>query len=257
MSPTSLPSSAGDGDRDVPDLLAGVAVEADQVRVERRHVEPVAPGGEPAVDGVAAERQVLGERLLVVPELGAGLAIDRVGVVPGRGHVHDAVDDQRRAFEAVEHARLERPDGDQPGDVPGVDLVERAVPLGVVGAAVHQPVGVVGAGLQEVVVVDGPDRLGGLTLGVGLAGAEPPARQARPGDEAQREGDDDAAPVGRAKARTGWCDVFTAAPSLLPGEHLVKDGRRRRSAGRAQCRRRFQEVLLSQGSRSSLARPGS
>ena len=200
MSPTSLPSSPGTVIGDVPDLLAGVAVEADQVGVERRHVEPVAPGGEAAVDGVAAERQVFGQRFLVVPELRAGLAVDGVGVVPGRGHVHDAVDHQRRAFEAVEHAGLERPDRDQPGDVLGVDLLERAVAVAVVGAAVHQPVGVVGAGLEQVVVIDGPDRLGRRLLAFAAAGSTRwrrrgacQAAQPQPGGEPQHREDDQTA----------------------------------------------------------------
>ena len=169
MSPIFLAVLAGDGDRHVPDFFAGIAVEADQVGVERRHVEPVAPGGEPAIDGVAAQGQVFRQRFLVVPELRAGLAIDRIGMVPGRRQVHDAVDDQRRAFEAVEHARLKGPDRDQSSDVLGVDLLEGTVAVGVVGAAVHQPVGVIGARLQEVALIDGPDRLGGSLRSLGLS----------------------------------------------------------------------------------------
>ena len=62
------------------------------------------------------------------------------------------------------------------GDVLGVDLLERAVAVGVVGAAVHQPVGVVRAGLQEVVVIDGPDRLGRRLLPRASAAAGSRAR---------------------------------------------------------------------------------
>ena len=195
MSPISLPSSPRTVIGSVPDLFAGVAVQADQVGVERRHVEPVAPGGEPPVDGVAAERQVLGQRLLVVPELGAGLAIDGVGMVPGRRQVHDAVDDQRRALEAVEHSRLEGPDRNQSGDVLGVDLLQRTVAMSVVGAAVHQPVAIVGPGLQEVVVIDVPDRFGRRLLSRGrrLEGTQPPRSQHQPGDKPQHRDQTDRA----------------------------------------------------------------
>ncbi len=41
-----LPPLARHSDRHVPDLFAAVAVEADQMGVECRHVELVAPGGE-------------------------------------------------------------------------------------------------------------------------------------------------------------------------------------------------------------------
>ena len=80
-----------------------------------------------------------------MPELRAGLAVDRVTMVPGRCHIHDAVDDQRRAFKAVEHAGLEGPDRDQSSDVLGVDLTEGTVAMAVVGATVHQPVGIIAA----------------------------------------------------------------------------------------------------------------
>jgi hypothetical protein len=52
-------------------------------------------------------------------------------------------------------------------------LIEGTEALGVVGPAVDQPVGVVGAGLQEVVVIDGADRLGlpDLPLEIGLSGS--------------------------------------------------------------------------------------
>ena len=183
MSPTSLPSVAGDGDRRVPDLLAGVAVEADQVGVERRHVEPVAPGGEAAVDGVAAEGQVLGQRLLVVPEL-ASRSCSR----SRSAWFHGVVTYMMPSMTSGVHSKPSSTPvwkvqaGISRLDVLGVDLLERAVALGVVRAAVHQPVVVVGAGLEQVVVIDGPDRLGRRLLSRGrrLEGRDsPPRRPAR------------------------------------------------------------------------------
>ena len=66
-------------------------------------------------------------------------------MVPRRCHIHDAVDDERGALEAVEHTGLECPDRDQTSDVLGVDLFERAITVAIVSAPVHQPVGVIAA----------------------------------------------------------------------------------------------------------------
>src|SRR5262249_10625095 len=49
------------GDRRIPDFLAGIAIEADEMGVQRRHVETVAPGAEATVDCVAAKCQVFGQ----------------------------------------------------------------------------------------------------------------------------------------------------------------------------------------------------
>ncbi len=61
---------------------------------------------------------------------------------------------------SVEHASLKRPDRDQPRDVFGVDLLERAITMPVVCAAIHQPVRIIATGLQEIVVIDRPHWLG-------------------------------------------------------------------------------------------------
>ena len=136
------------GDGFVPDFFAGVLIEADQMGVERRHVKPIAIDGKTAVDGIAAERQILRQRFLIMPQLRPGLAVDRIGMVPGRRDVHDAVDDQRRAFETIQHAGLEGPQGLQSRDVLLVDLLQAAVAMGVVRAVVHQPIAVVLLGSQ-------------------------------------------------------------------------------------------------------------
>jgi len=60
-------------------------------------------------------------------------------VVPWRGNVHDAIDDQRRRLEAVEHAGLERPFRHELLDVLVVDLIERAEPRAAVIASIRQP----------------------------------------------------------------------------------------------------------------------
>jgi hypothetical protein len=180
------------------------------VSVERCHVQAVAPGGEAAVDGVAAKGQVFRQRLLIVPELRAGLAVDGVGVIPRRRDVHDAVDDQRGAFKAVEDSGLEAPDGDQLVDVLLVDLGQRAVALGVVGAAVHQPVGVVASGVEQVLFLDGADGLGlllflflGGDLGRRCAAEEQDEQQQRqPSQPPSQTGE---RPGQRVQLAHGWC----------------------------------------------------
>ena len=66
---------------DVPAHASGLRVERDDVRVERAHEHAVAERGEPAVLRAAAERHLLRQRPLVVPQRPAGAHVDREGVV--------------------------------------------------------------------------------------------------------------------------------------------------------------------------------
>jgi len=151
----------------IPDLVARVAVQADEVGVEGGHVEAITQDRKAAVDRVAAQGQVLRQRFLVVPDLRASLAVDGVGVVPGRGDVHDAVDDEGRTLEAVQHASLKRPHGDQALDVLLGYLLQGTVTVAVVGSAIHQPVAGVQCRVEQVFFRDRADRAGSL-VGRGL-----------------------------------------------------------------------------------------
>ena len=92
------------GHHDVPAHRAVLRVEADQVRVGRHEVEPVAIHGNAA----RADVEALVRRIGVVPDLMAGARIHRPDVVR-RGEVEDAIDQQRRRFDLRIGAGLEGP----------------------------------------------------------------------------------------------------------------------------------------------------
>ena len=80
-----------------------------------------------------------GDFALVLPEKIAGGAIERLHDGAGRDDIHDAVMDERDGF-GLAGADAASPDHAELVDVLFGDLFERAVALGVVGAAEHQPV---------------------------------------------------------------------------------------------------------------------
>src|SRR5262249_42111308 len=69
------------GRSDIPADTAGLRVEAHHVRVERAHEQPIAERAEAAVLRTAAQRHLLWQRALVVPERPAGSRINGVGVI--------------------------------------------------------------------------------------------------------------------------------------------------------------------------------
>ena len=145
-----------------PGEFSGLGVDGDQAPVEGGgdHLAAVQRGA--AVDRVAAGLHRDGARHLRVvgPQRFAGDGVHRVDHVPGAGRVHDAVDDQRRRFEAPLRVRLLDPGDAELVDVAVVDLVEHAVALLLVGAAVGQPVAGTAGGADQGGVVDGVGRLG-------------------------------------------------------------------------------------------------
>ena len=85
----------------VPDHLAGLHIERHEVGIERGHEEPVAVDSEAAIHEAAADLHRVGRRqhLAVLPDLTAGLGVDRPRVVERARHVDDPVDDDRRRLE--------------------------------------------------------------------------------------------------------------------------------------------------------------
>ena len=157
------PGRAGDrvhrvfGDRHRrPRDLPGLGVEGDQPAVEGAgdHLAAVESGA--AVHGVAAGLHRDGTRhfRIVDPQRFAGDRVEGVDHVPGAGRVHHAVDDQRRGLEAPLRVRLLDPGDAEPVDVAVVDLVQHAVALLLVGAAVGQPVAGAAGGADQGGVVD-------------------------------------------------------------------------------------------------------
>ena len=107
----------------LPEHLAGLVVERDQLGVEGPEEELVAQHRHAAVVGPAAIGGYRSHRVLVVPELLPGGGVDRVDVIVGSGDVHDAVDDDGRGLHRLDDRGLEDEDGTQPLHVAGVDLI--------------------------------------------------------------------------------------------------------------------------------------
>ena len=95
-----------------PRRPAGLHVERDEMRVERRHEQAIAEHAESLVDETAARRQRAGRRQLaaVAPNLAARARVDRPRQVQRAGHVQHVVAQQRRRFEAAaRNVGLEHP----------------------------------------------------------------------------------------------------------------------------------------------------
>ena len=164
----------------IPDELTGLRVKGDHVGVQGGHEDHPVGHGATAVDVAAAQRNVIRGRAVVAPQLRSRLGVKRPDPAVPAGHVHDAVDDERRRLERVgrgtrvhaHRAALEHPCGLQILDIRGVDLVEQAVALPVVGAVVRDPVvGLRFACLEDPVVVDAFRR---IRRGADVAGAQVP-----------------------------------------------------------------------------------
>ena len=144
-----------DGD-DAPQDVAIVAVERDQPAVERADEKRVAPGGDAAIDRVAADPlQPVARHLRIVgPEQAAGAAVIGLDHRPGGRGVEIAVDDDRRRFLAAAGVEIGEPGEAEPADILAIDRFERAVPLLVIGAAGGEPVGAVIVGGDDPLAID-------------------------------------------------------------------------------------------------------
>ena len=125
----------------VPDHLAGLGVQRDDMRIGGRDDQLVVDHRHVALGGVVAvlARNFDRDVALVFPQQLAVGGIERLHLVEPVVEEKHAVVDQRRRFRG---ARRHRP---APGyrqvlDVVGVDLFQRAIAPGIVGTAPHQPV---------------------------------------------------------------------------------------------------------------------
>jgi len=119
----------------LPDLAS-----SDDVVVGGGEIELVLPEADTAAGRMQLE-QIIGELPLVPPVFVTGFRIQRYHL-PHRGcHEHHTIVDDRRCLVALDHARGEGPDRRETLHVRGVDLVERAVALPVIGPPVKHPVG--------------------------------------------------------------------------------------------------------------------
>jgi hypothetical protein len=148
----------------LPQFLAGLGVQRDDVAVELGLEDLAVTVGQTAVHDVAAgdradRRVLLG---LVFPQdLVRVVQVDGVGDVgEGRVDVHDAVHHQRTAFVAVQHAGREGPRGLQVLHVAAVDLLQTAVVAVVVVLALHDPLAIVLRQLDQLGVGERGTRCG-------------------------------------------------------------------------------------------------
>ncbi len=101
------------------------------------------PRRDAAIDDVAAGVDRRGARHLrvVSPELASRRRVERKHLAPGGGHVHHAVDhERRRLLRACGGIEVVVPGQPEVRDVRGADPIERRITLLVVGAAVTHPV---------------------------------------------------------------------------------------------------------------------
>ena len=124
----------------LPQQLAGLRIQRNQLGVERAHVQRTAFHGDAAVVRAAAVGGDRSHLVLVVPELLTGNRVDGVDVVEGGRQEHHAVDHDRRGLHRLAHFRLENERRPQLADVAGVDLLAGVVAAVVVVAVRMDPV---------------------------------------------------------------------------------------------------------------------
>ena len=133
----------------VPRRLAGLHVERDEPPVDGAHEHLALPEGDPTrvwrvrlrCDEVVVQLREVG------PEWLAAGRVERPHAAVGAGVVEHAVGDERRRLQAARRAAgMVHPRHSQPFDVVGVDLGERAVVPGAIGAVIRGPVVAAGVG---------------------------------------------------------------------------------------------------------------
>ena len=123
-----------------PQQLAGLGVERHQLGIQRAHEQLAALDRHAPVVGAAAEGGDRTHLVLVVPELAAGDGVERVHMVERGGHVHHAIDHDRRRLHRLAHLGLEHEGGLELLHVAGVDLRAWVKTLLLVTAVGVQPV---------------------------------------------------------------------------------------------------------------------
>ncbi len=148
----------GIADLFLPDDGAGLGVERDELRVERADIDLVVIDRDAAVVRPAAEGRDRTELRLEVPDLLAGLGVERIDVAVGGGDVHDAVNNDRRRLQRLFDFGGEDPGRMQMPHVAAVDLrVRIETRLLVIGVGVEEVFPVL-VGVSELLLRDRRDR---------------------------------------------------------------------------------------------------
>src|SRR3989441_6977277 len=112
--------------RDVPDQIASIGVESNDVGVKRGHEYFVAEDGESAIHAPATWPDVRRELTLVEPDRASSARVESERAVVLAGGVEDAIHYQRRGFKFAGCGCLIYPFRDQRSSIGSVDLVQRA-----------------------------------------------------------------------------------------------------------------------------------
>ena len=126
-------------ERHVEQHGAGLHVERHQVRIERRHVQPIAQHTKAAIDRTATQNHLVRQFTPVSPDLAAGSRVDGPRVIVDAGDVQHTVDHNRGRLKGAKRTGLKRPLRCQLMDVGRRDLRQRTMPLTIVGAGVGEP----------------------------------------------------------------------------------------------------------------------
>ena len=115
------------------------------MRIKRAHIQAITKNGKAAVDGTAADlgRKIFRQPAAIAPDGTPGAPIDCPGLIVVAGYVQNAVDDERRIFEApsrqARYIGLEHPLRDESADILRRQLLQRTVPLPGIVAGERQP----------------------------------------------------------------------------------------------------------------------
>jgi hypothetical protein len=126
------------GERGVPEERARPPVQRNHVRIVGFHEHAIAGHGDAAVR--VSLLGALGARALELPDPASAAGVERDALVRS-GHVHDAVDDRRRALQSTRVGHVEHPSRRETRDVALVDLRERGEAVAARLAVVARPSG--------------------------------------------------------------------------------------------------------------------
>ena len=145
----------GVGNLGIPQDLAGLGIQRQQVSVDGSHEQRVTENRQAAVHTSAAGARLRMRIVGVTPKNAPGGGVERENVV-GRLHgVKDAVDHQRRGFKFLQGLSLKHPLQFEPVYILRSDLGEQAVALAELGSRIREPVLRLATGVQDSVEGDG------------------------------------------------------------------------------------------------------
>src|SRR4051812_40506563 len=127
------------GDLNLPLLLAGLSIQADEMAIRTLEVQPIAPHANPTISDGAASIW----RVLIMPKFAPGPDICRPDIV-GRSEIKNIVDKQRSRLDLYTGRSVGAGDSGSPGereiaDVVRGDLFQLAEPAARVIAVVSRP----------------------------------------------------------------------------------------------------------------------